>query len=74
MGSRLEDCLNEIIFSNDCPSDLRSILENVIELDANIHAMDYSDYEEYIQSQDFVDDVYALFGVDIDADAEEVEE
>lgn len=72
MGFRLQDCLNEIIYSDDCPAELRSILQNVIELDANINAMDYSDYEEYVQSQDFVDDIYALFGVDIVGD--EVEE
>lgn len=71
MGSRLEDCLNEVIYSDDCPAELRSILQNVIELDANINAMDYSDYEEYVQSQDFVDDIYALFGVDIAGDGVE---
>lgn len=63
--SRLRTALEEIIYSDSCPTDLRVTLENVLELDDEINYMDANDFDEYIDSEDFVDNVYELFGVSI---------
>lgn len=65
MEDRLTQCLNEIIYSDDCPSSLREILSNVIELSEYAYSRDASDFDEYIQSDEFAEDVYSLFGVDL---------
>ena len=65
MEDRLTQCLNEIIYSDDCPSKLRNILDNVIELSNIANTGDAIDFEDYIQSEDFANDVYEFFGVDI---------
>ena len=65
MEDRLTQCLNEIIYSGNCPSDLRYILDNVIELNNIVNSMDVNDFEEYIQSEQFVEDVFELLEVDL---------
>ena len=64
--TRLTYTLQEIIYSEDCPSDLRSTLDNVLELNKKVcDEMDYSEWEQYILSDEFRDDVYEMFGFDI---------
>ena len=65
MEDRLTQCLNEVMFSSDCPADLRSILDNVLELSNYINYIDVNDFEDYLKSEEFADDIYELFGVDI---------
>jgi len=72
MEDRLTQCLNEIMYSDTCPSDLRSIFQNILDLNEEISAMDASDFENYFNSNDFVEDMYSLFGVDIMAGEEDI--
>lgn len=65
MESRLTQCLNEIIYADDCPADLRSVLANVVELEDVVSAFDVNDFEEFIASNDFTTTVYELFGVEL---------
>ena len=65
MEDRLTQCLNEIMYSGDCPATLRQVLDSVNILNEEISAFDVNDFEEYIQSSDFSDRVYELFGVDL---------
>lgn len=65
MEDRLTQCLNEIIYADDCPSELRQVLANVLILNEDISAYDATGFEEYFESSDFSDSVYELFGVDL---------
>ena len=63
MESRLIECLNEIMYAEDCSSSLRQILDNVKELDDLVSAYDASGFDEFIQSEEFADFVFEHFGV-----------
>ena len=65
MKDRLEQCLVEVMFSNDCRANLRQTLEQVLELNEKISYMNVNDFEDYFNSEEFTDDIYELFGVDI---------
>ena len=65
MEDRLKQCLVEVMFSNDCRASLRQTLEQVIELNEKISYMDVNDFEDYFNSEEFADDIYELFEVDI---------
>ena len=67
MESRLAECLNEVIYADKCPSKLRGILQNVLELDEEISQFDVNDFEEFLESDEFSALIYELFGVDINA-------
>ena len=67
MEDRLTQCLNEIIYSDNCSSELRQILNAVIELSDEAYAGDTNDFDAWIASDDFSDTVYELFGVDLEA-------
>ena len=66
MEDRLIQCLNEIINSDASAGVVRDILGSVIELSHIVSDYrDVNDFENYINSEDFVEDVYDLFDVDI---------
>jgi len=65
MDDRLQQCLEEITSSSNCTAKVRQILESVNELSDIIYSMDANDFEEYIESDDFVEDVSNLFDIDI---------
>lgn len=65
MEDRLTQCLHEIMYCDECSSELRQILDNVLELSDKISYFDATDFDDYLLSDEFADDAYELFGVNL---------
>ena len=60
MEDRLAEALNTVI-ENTSDGKVINILQAVLALDEDIHAVDYTDWEAYRDSDNFVGDMLAWF-------------